>query len=100
MTKNTLSINNISVAERHQRAEGCQWLHRLINKRSYRISVLVLVCVLNVLDLLVDWYFYISKSIIGKVRSINHFANSTCFSLCLPGSCLWSTASKYPLGDL
>ena len=81
MAKNALSINTISLAERQQRPEGCQWLHRLINRRSYRISVLIMVCVLNVVDLLVDWYFYISKSIIGKVRSLEHRPYSTFFSI-------------------
>ncbi|CAF0865060.1 unnamed protein product [Adineta steineri] len=42
------------------------WLHRLINRRSYKISVFIIVFVLNIVDLLVDWYFFMSKATIQK----------------------------------
>lgn len=45
-----------------------EWLHRLINRRSYRISMLIIVCILNVIDLLVDWRFFMIKAIAQKVN--------------------------------
>ena len=74
MTKTRRPLNDLNVVEQQQqqqRSNECQWLHRLINRRSYRISVLVFVCVLNVVDLFVDWYFFMSKATIQKVTIIN-----------------------------
>lgn len=72
MTKTRRPLTNLNVVEQQQqqRLNECQWLHRLINRRSYRISVLVFVCVLNVVDLFVDWYFFMSKATIQKVTNV------------------------------
>ncbi len=64
MPKQTRPISN---TDRQLPAE-CQWLHRLINRRSFKISVLIIVCILNIVDLLVDWYFFMSKATIQKVK--------------------------------
>lgn len=46
----------------------CQWFHRLVNKRSFKIGICVFVCILNIVDLFVDWYFFMSKATIQKVN--------------------------------
>lgn len=86
-----------------QQPEGCQWLHRLINRRSYRISVFIIVCVLNIVDLLVDWYFFMAKVTIQKVesrqrstRSEEHYFLPSIIS----GSRLRSTTTQYPSGHI
>jgi len=45
----------------------CQWFHRLVNKRSFKIAVCTVVCILNVIDLLIDWWFFVSKTTIREV---------------------------------
>jgi len=67
MPKHTRPTNTISNTEQQLPVE-CQWLHRLINQRSFKISTCVIVCFLNVVDLLVDWYFFMSKATIQKVN--------------------------------
>jgi hypothetical protein len=64
MPKQTRPINT---TDRQLPAE-CQWLHRLVNQRSFKISVLIIVCILNIVDLLVDWYFFMSKTTIQNVK--------------------------------
>lgn len=73
MTKTRRPLSDLNVVEQRQqdRSSECQWLHRLINRRSYRISVLVFVCLLNVVDLFVDWYFFMSKATIQKVTFVD-----------------------------
>jgi hypothetical protein len=67
MAKHTRPMNDRSNTEQQFPAE-CRWLHRLINQRSFKITVCVIVCILNVVDLLVDWYFFMSKATIQQVN--------------------------------
>ncbi|CAF4418030.1 unnamed protein product, partial [Rotaria sp. Silwood2] len=66
MAKHTNRMSNISNTQQQQLPIECQWLHRLVNRRSYKISVLLIICTLNIVDLLVDWYFCMSKIAIQK----------------------------------
>ncbi len=67
MPKSTQPMNNASNTEQQLPVE-CQWLHRLINQRSFKVSIFMIVCTLNIVDLLVDWYFFMSKATIQKVN--------------------------------
>jgi len=67
MAKHNRPMNDGSNIERQLPAE-CQWLHRLINNRSFKITVCALVCILNVVDLFVDWYFFMTKATIQPVK--------------------------------
>jgi hypothetical protein len=64
MPKQTRSTNDTE----QQTSVECQRLHRIINRRSFKISIFIIVCVLNVVDLLVDWYFFMSKATIQQVN--------------------------------
>ena len=65
MPKHTVSTSHVD----EQYPVKWQWLHRLIDRRSFQIFVLIVVCILNIVDLLVDWYFFVSKATIQKVRT-------------------------------
>lgn len=97
MTKQTVSTSQID----EQYPVKWQWLHRLIDRRSFQIFVLIVVCILNIVDLVVDWYFFISKATIQKVRTRKkkknpHIDISPSFS----GSCFRSTTTQYSHGHL
>ncbi|CAF4840759.1 unnamed protein product [Rotaria sp. Silwood1] len=66
MAKNTRSSSNISNTQQQQSSIEFQWLYRLINSRSYKTWVLLIICTLNIVDLLVDWYFFMSKTTIQQ----------------------------------
>lgn len=63
MPKQTRSINTTEQPLPNE----CQWFHRLVNRRSFKISIFIIVCILNIVDLLVDWYFFMSKATIQQV---------------------------------
>ena len=68
MTKKSRPINNLSNIEQQQLSKKCQWLHRLINRRSFKIFILIIICILNIIDLFVDWCFFVLKTTIAKVN--------------------------------
>ena len=68
MSKTTRPSHDFNTIEQRPRNEKYEWIHRLISRRSYRISILIVVCVLNVIDLLVDWRFFMIKAITQKVK--------------------------------
>ncbi|UJR35687.1 hypothetical protein I4U23_028436 [Adineta vaga] len=57
MTKPNRQLSNISNIE--QQHTGWQWLHRLINSRSYKISICLFVVIFNIIDICVDWWFFV-----------------------------------------
>ena len=97
MPKHTRPNNTID----RQLPAGYQWLHRLVNQRSFKIAVFIIVCILNIVDLLVDWYFFMSKTTIQQVKEIFFLfkinLNSCLFFLVHLGSCIRSTTTSNSL---
>lgn len=61
------SRSNNSNTEQQSLRTKYKWVNRLINQPSFRVTLVVVVCTLNIVDLFVDWYFFMSKATIRKV---------------------------------